>query len=143
VRADDDGDLRVGAFEIGELLFEGVGGGLDFVEFDDVVAIDRNDLDVGGIDFGLRGRAGGHDEVEAVLDEGRREHEDDEEDEGEVEQGRHVELGDGTEVASVGVAAHCGGSAGDAAPLAGAVFDVAVLDFGGEFGGEVIGADDD
>ena len=134
VGPDDDGG--VGFFELGgeEAGFEVCGGDEIVVELVGVVFVDRDGEDLGGVDRALGGGAFGNDEVEAVFHERGGDHENDQQHEGEVEQRGDIQLRERLEAVSRGVAAHGSGLA-----AAGAEFHKAVLDLGGELGGEIVG----
>ena len=68
------------------------------VELDRLGAVDRNGLHLRRIDRRIRRAARGNDEIDAVLEQRRRDHENDEQDEREIEQRRDVDLRERREV---------------------------------------------
>jgi hypothetical protein len=92
VGADDDSGVGFFEFDGEEAGFEVLWGDGGFVEFEGIVAVDRDGEDLGGVDGAFGGGAFGDDEVEAVLDEGCGDHENDQEDEGKVEEGSDIDL---------------------------------------------------
>lgn len=144
IGADDYGDIWLGEGEVEELDFEEGEFDGGAIEFDFGVAIDGDGLEsvwVGG--FG-GGGGGGDDEIHAIFHEGGGDHEDDEENESEIEHGGDIEFAEGLEALTIGEAAHGVGRGGLLRGLAaGAMIHVLVFEFRGEFGGEVIEADDD
>lgn len=138
VGADDDSGVRFVRLQSGQAGFE-IGGGHDcVVDFEGIVFIDRDVECLGGIRGAGGGGAFGNDEIHAVFDEGCGDHENDQQHKNQIEHGRDVQLGERVEPVFRGVASHAG-SEERATDFAGAELDIAVLDFRGKLGGEIVG----
>ena len=108
VRADDYSRRGVLCMKGEQAGFQ-IGRGDNFaIQLDRIIFIDRDRHDFSGIDAPFCGRAGGHDEIHAVLDQRRCDHENNEQHERKVEKRRHVELGQRLQTVSRGIASHVG-----------------------------------
>ena len=93
IRTNDHRDLRVSRLQRSQRRLE-VGPICDLpVELKNVIAINLNDLCLCGIDLRLRSSATRNNEIDAILNQRRCDHEDDQKDKAKVEQWRHVQLG--------------------------------------------------
>ena len=97
----DDGNVVLRFFQLDEPA-----GKLAFahhliIEFEGVVAVDGDGLYLSGIDRIPCGGTARNDEIHAVLHERRGNHEDDQQDKGEIEQGCHIQLAERVKRGSV------------------------------------------
>ena len=92
VRSHDDCKVRLFLLERNKSSLEFGRSDHLLVQFDDIIPIDGEGLNLGWVHFGLRGGAARNDQVHAVLHERGRDHEDDQQHEGQIEQRRHIQL---------------------------------------------------
>ena len=92
IRSNDDRHFRVRLLQFFELTEQLVDLDRLVVELDDRLAIDRNGLDLRRIDRRVRRAARRDNKIHAVLEERCRDHENDEQHERKIEQGRDVDL---------------------------------------------------
>ena len=92
IRPNHDGDIPIGALQFGEPNHECLGINLLVVQLNRCVPVDRNRLHLRRIDRGVRGFAGRDDKIHAILDQWRRDYENNQQHEGEIEQRSDIDL---------------------------------------------------
>jgi hypothetical protein len=138
VGAHDDGGVRFVGLQSGEAGLE-IGGSDDrIVDFEDIVFIDR---DVEGLRR-IRGSGGcgafRNDQVHTVFDEGCCDHKNNQQHKNQIQHGRDIQLRERVQAVFRRVASHAGSEERSTA-FAVTELDIAVLDFGRELGGEIVG----
>ena len=138
VGAHDDGGVRFFSLQGREACLE-IGRSDDrIVDFVDIVFVDG---DVEGLRR-IRGSSGcgafWNDQVHAVFDEGCCDHKNNQQHKNQIEHGRDIQLRERVQAVFRRVASHAGSEERSTA-FAVAELDIAVLDFRGKLGGEIVG----